>query len=287
MQGIDVAGNQMVSYDLSGLNLSGGVFVSTDLASANFSGANLTGADLFRANLENGNVAQAISAAQLRSAADIEDVSLHGNEMSGFDLHGVDLTGANLSSADLSNANLTNSNLSVANLDNANLNAAQLPGALPSLPVISTATVTLTQTTTVATSIAVAGRLNINTTGTVTAANGTTVQHGGSIVAASGDNAHLTSALVNDGSVQGPSTSGKSFSLDGDVTGSGAFSGNLTFEKAFTPGAGATVNGGTITFDADSVLTLNLSGVDSRQRLHPDPRHLHPRRGRTPAYPFA
>ena len=166
------AGLTLTGINLSGANLEFATFSSGDLTSANLSGANVaatnfTSTNLTNANLQNSYAPQAITAAQLQSAASVTGVNLSGNNLSGFDLHGLNLSGANFSGANLSSDNLASANLSgatftSATLTGANLDHAILPAALPMLPVINGAVVTLHGTLTVS------GQTQVDPGGTLT-----------------------------------------------------------------------------------------------------------------------
>ncbi|MBX2850907.1 MAG: pentapeptide repeat-containing protein, partial [Phycisphaeraceae bacterium] len=178
--GANLSGNNMSGLDLSGgIDFSGVNFSATNLSNAKlglavFSNANLTGADLSGADLRNNNAASAISAAQLRSAASVTGVNLAGNSFAGVDLSGINLSDANLSHTNLSNTNLTSANLTSANLKNSNFSGATLtgvnfhqaalPSALPTLPVISGASVTVGERLTVAgaTTVDAGGQFALN-----------------------------------------------------------------------------------------------------------------------------
>jgi uncharacterized protein YjbI with pentapeptide repeats len=155
--------------DLTSANLAGAIFSTADLTSANLAGAIFSGANLMSATLRNANVAQAVTAAQLRSAANVTGVDLSGNDLSRFDLHGLDFSSAHFNSANLSSANLANAIFTNADLTGANLNQAILPTALPMLPVINGAAVALHGTLTVSgqTQVAPGGTLSLDPASTL------------------------------------------------------------------------------------------------------------------------
>ena len=132
------------STNLSNTDLHGAVLYGANLHNANLSNANLYNANLYNADLRNTG-AGAITSDQMRQAFDqLSSVNLSGNNLSGFVL----------ANADLTNADLTGGTFTGADLTGANLSGAILPAALPSLPVISGATVNVTNDLAVAGSVA-------------------------------------------------------------------------------------------------------------------------------------
>jgi len=124
--GDDHAGEYLAAINLSYAGLFGTNLESAGLASAALSFANLNEAVLNSSDLRNPNVAEAITDAQLQSAADVRGVNLSGNDMSGFDLTAIDLSFADLSNANLSNAIIATHKLLFTNLIGANLSEALL-----------------------------------------------------------------------------------------------------------------------------------------------------------------
>ena len=177
------AGLSLTGINLSQANLASANFSSADLTSANLSGANVyltnfTSANLTNANLQNPDVRVAITAAQLQSAASVQGANLSGNNLSGFDLHGLNFSGANFASANLTGASLASANLSgtmftSATLTGANLDHASLPAALPMLPVINGAVVTLHGTLTVS------GQTQVDSGGTLSLDHASTLNTSG------------------------------------------------------------------------------------------------------------
>ena len=100
LQGIQLYGNDMTSWDFSAQNLANAGFNGTAMNNANFANANLTNANFQNASLVNANFTNA------------------------------NLTNANVQNPDLTNANLTNAILTKANLNSAHLNFANLSGAV-------------------------------------------------------------------------------------------------------------------------------------------------------------
>jgi len=71
----------------------------------------------------------------------------------------------------------------------------------------------------------------------------------------------ISGALRNDGSVNGPSNGAVFLTFDDAVTGAGSYLGNVRFAGGFSPGASpALVHAGTVVFDADNILRMELGG---------------------------
>ena len=125
----NLAGIQLVNYDLAGAD-----FRKANLAKADLSGANLNGTDLSSANLSEARLSRVnLSRANLCEAnlykVDLFSANLTRTNLSRADLSNADLAKSDLSRADLSRANLKDANLSGANLFQADLSEANLLGA--------------------------------------------------------------------------------------------------------------------------------------------------------------
>lgn len=163
---VDLSGQKLDKYDLSGYNLSHALLVGTSFIDANLTDADLSGANCSNARFiaaildgtrfDNANLTDAdFLAAMVRRIslvgldlrnidmksfnlryARLERVDLRGQSLShmdltgaslaGADLSGIDLVGANLTGADFTNAVLNESLLQEANLTKAILNRASL-----------------------------------------------------------------------------------------------------------------------------------------------------------------
>ena len=74
----------------------------------------------------------------------------------------------------------------------------------------------------------------------------------------------LDRVVANDGSIRGPSAAGQQLVLSEDVTGIGAYSGNIRFSGRFSPGASpALVHLENVAFDATSELVMEILGVSA------------------------
>ena len=161
--------------------MSGWDLTGVDLSDAELENANLTGASLDGASLTGSNITES----QFLSAASVTGVNLTGHTMSGWDLTGVDL--------------------SDAELDGVNLHLATLPSAMPSLPVINNALVSVTS------ALDVDGSVQVDTGGNL------------SVMSAS-----FTAADIN---MQGGALHGSLFGINldeiGDVSGYGRLFGDV------------------------------------------------------------
>jgi fibronectin-binding autotransporter adhesin len=96
--------------------------------------------------------------------------------------------------------------------------------------------------------------------GRLDAINGMTLASGRTISASA--NAAISGALVNNGTVNGPVTSGQSLTLLGDVSGTGNYMGHIDFSAHFSPGASpAAVSLENFTLDSTATLAMELGGT--------------------------
>lgn len=90
--------------------------------------------------------------------------------------------------------------------------------------------------------------------------NGVTLAGGHSISA--GASAAVSGGLINNGTVSGPTASGQSLTLLGDVSGTGNYTGNVHFSARFSPGlSAAAVSLENFTIDSTATLAMELGGT--------------------------
>lgn len=96
---------------------------------------------------------------------------------------------------------------------------------------------------------------------TLSAPNGITLRAGTGVLV-SGNDASVSGAFTNAGTVTGPSTGGRFLTFTGDVDGTGSYTGNVKFSDGFSPGnSPASVSLGNVAFDATTTLTIELGGT--------------------------
>ncbi len=108
-------------------------------------------------------------------------------------------------------------------------------------------------------------KLGVSTTldagGELTGVNGLRVDAGETLTASG--QAMLQGDMRNDGTVNGPTGVETALVFDDMVSGSGSFSGNITFNQGFSPGSSPELiqcGGGNLTFSHNSTLLLEIDG---------------------------
>ncbi len=152
LTGINLSGDDLAHASFAGADLTNASLPDTNVSGASFAGATLTGVESTRITgtpsaLPSGWTLQAgflIGKQAVLTDADLDNLDLHGADLSGAgltsaslrhviltdaDLHAANLTGANFSFATLTGADLSNASLASANFSFANLAGASLSGA--------------------------------------------------------------------------------------------------------------------------------------------------------------
>lgn len=107
-----------------------------------------------------------------------------------------------------------------------------------------------------ATTLGASGRLD--------ALNGAILASGRSITAATSASAGISGNLTNNGTVNGPTISGQSLALLGDVNGVGNYTGNVRFSGQLSPGlSAAAVSLENFQLDPTTTLSIELGGVNA------------------------
>ena len=280
----------LTDANLTNANLTDANLSFADLTLANLTGANLSDANLYRVYLSDANMTSAdlsgsnISAWQLQAAAGVAGVNVMGNNMTGFDLSNLDLTGATLTNATLTNATLTNATLTNATLTGAtltgatligaNLHQALLPSAMPSLPVINGAVVTVVNTLDVSGSVQVDTGGNLSITSDSFTAAGVDMQGGevhGSLFNLDLDEIGDISRhgqpfghvdLGDDGTIAG---SGAGLELFGHVSGSGTLSGTTLFGNLNIGSSPGVITLEDVVMSEFATTTFEIAGTDPSQ----------------------
>jgi hypothetical protein len=250
----------MSGFDLTGLDLTSANLTSGTLTGANLNNATLTDASLTSANLTHANLTGSnISAAQLQAAASVTGVNVTGNDMSGFDLTGLDLTSANLTSGTLTGATLTG----------VNLHLATLPSAMPSLPVINGAVVSVVDTLDVAGSVQVDTGGNLLVASDSLTAGGVDMQ-GGALYGVFGLDLDEIGDVSGHGRLFGDvdlgasgaiAGSGTGLTLYGDVSGSGTISGTTLFGNLDIGSSPGAITLEDVTLSAAGTTTFEVGGT--------------------------
>ena len=222
-----------------------------DLTSADLGGADLTDADLRWADLSGADLSNAtlsgstISDNQFASAASVTGVNLTGHTMSGWDLSEVDI------------------------LDGVNLHLATLPSAMPNLPVINGAVVSVTS------ALDVTGSVQVDTGGNLSVMSDsfTTADinmQGGTVYGIFGldldqiDDVSGYGRLFGDvdlgasGAIAG---SGTGLTLYGDVSGSGTISGTTLFGNLDIGSSPGAITLEDVTLSAAGTTTFEVGGT--------------------------
>lgn len=110
-------------------------------------------------------------------------------------------------------------------------------------------------------SVVVLGRTSFQGSGArLATAHGAVLEAGTTMTA--DDKAVVAGDLRNDGRIEGPTIAGRFLTLDGQVSGTGSYGGQVHFSGSFSPGASpALVEAGDVTFDPDNVLIMELGGL--------------------------
>ena len=260
-----LTGANLNNANLNGATLTGAYLTDAYLTGANLNNATLTYANLYNANLTSATLTDAnltgsnISAAQLQAAASVTGVNVTGNDMSGFDLTGLDLTSANLTSGTLTGATLTG----------VNLHLATLPSAMPSLPVINGAVVSVVDTLDVAGSVQVDTGGNLLVASDSLTAGGVDMQ-GGALYGVFGLDLDEIGDVSGHGRLFGDvdlgasgaiAGSGTGLTLYGDVSGSGTISGTTLFGNLDIGSSPGAITLEDVTLSAAGTTTFEVGGT--------------------------
>ena len=241
--------------DLTGADLRWADLTGADLGGADVTDADLRWADLSGADLSNATLSgSTISDNQFASAASVTGVNLTGHNMSGWDLSEVDI------------------------LDGVNLHLATLPSAMPNLPVINGAVVSVTSALDVTGSVQVdtGGNLSVMSDsfttadinmqgGTVYGIFGLDLDQIGDVsgygrlfgdvdLGASGAIARALPEFVFPGS-------GPGLTLYGDVSGSGTISGTTLFGNLDIGSSPGAITLEDVTLSAAGTTTFEVGGT--------------------------
>jgi MYXO-CTERM domain-containing protein len=188
-------------------------------------------------------------------------------------LTNADLTNANLTGADLEDADLAYATLTGATLTGANLHQALLPSAMPSLPVINGAVVTVVD------NLAVSGAVQVDTGGILSVTsdsfNTTSVNmQGGSVYGAIGLDLDQIGDVSGHGRLFGDvdlgsggaiAGSGAGLELFGHVSGSGTLSGATVFGNLDIGSSPGAITLEDVTLSASGTTTFEVAGTDASQ----------------------
>ena len=186
----------------------------------------------------------------------------------------ANLTAANLNSVNLTNANLTAANLNSAGLTGANLHQALLPSAMPILPVVNGAVVTVASPLAVSGSVQVDTGGNLSVTSDSLTAAGVNMQGGsvhGSLFGLNLDEIGNISGygrlfgdvdLGTSGAIAG---TGSGLELFGHVSGSGTISGATLFGNLNIGSSPGVVTLEDVVMSASSTTTFEVAGADSSE----------------------
>jgi autotransporter-associated beta strand protein len=106
------------------------------------------------------------------------------------------------------------------------------------------------------------GSATLDSAAQLSSPNGIRIATGQGVTTAPGVSATIGGSLINNGVITGPTLTGQSLSLTGDVSGTGSYAGNVRFTNSFSPGNGpATVALQNFTFEPTHTFSLELGGL--------------------------